>query len=96
MTEKQLPTELEKQIQEAKKVGFDTVPDSTSELEQKIVDIFTLSEKILTAKQVHKIIGEKEVKWYSDKLWYMAKKGVLKKLQTRGYYQISKPEEKSS
>ena len=81
-------TDLEKAVLEAKKVGFDTVPNSSTELEQKIVDIFTLSGKILTAKQVQKILGEKQVKWYSDKLWYMAKKNVLEKLQTRGYYRI--------
>ncbi len=81
-------TDLEKAVLEAKKVGFDTVPNSSTELEQKIVDIFTLSGKILTAKQVQKILGEKQVKWYSDKLWYMAKKDVLEKLQTRGYYRI--------
>ena len=63
------------------------MPAGTSELETKILAIFDQSGKILTAQQVYKIIGEKEQKFYSDKLWYLAKAGKLVKLATRGYYQ---------
>lgn len=82
-------TEIEKLISKAKQVGFDKVPESHSELESKVIEIFRLSQKILTAKQCQAIIGEKETKWYSDKLWYLAKKGVLVKLETRGYYKFN-------
>ena len=79
-------SDLESLIQKAKVVGFDKVPESTNELDTKICVIFEQSGKILTAKMVQKIIGEKETKWYSDKLWYLAKKGILQKCETRGYY----------
>ena len=81
-------SDLQKQIAKAKSIGFDQVPDSHSELESKVIEIFRQSGKILTAKQVQSILPEKETKWYSDKLWYLAKKGILVKLATRGYYQF--------
>ncbi len=81
--------ELLKMIAQAKSVGHNTVPAGTSELEEKILAIFKGSGKILTAKQVCGIIKEKDTKFYSDKLWYMAKAGKLEKLKTRGYYRIA-------
>lgn len=78
---------LDSLIEKAKSVGFDEVPDSTSELESQICEIFQKTGKIFTAKQIQKLLPQKETKWYSDKLWYMAKKGTLRKLETRGYYQ---------
>ena len=81
---------LEELVAQAKRIGSDTVPAGTSELEEKILAIFDQSGKILTAKQVCGIIGEKDTKFYSDKLWYMAKAGKLRKLKTRGFYQSIK------
>jgi len=78
---------LARMVAQAKMLGSDTVPEGTSELETKILAIFNQSGKILTAQQVCKIIGEKEQKFYSDKLWYLAKADKLVKLKTRGYYQ---------
>ena len=78
---------MARMIAQAKQLGTDTVPEGTSELETKILAIFNQSGKILTAQQVCKIIGEKEQKFYSDKLWYLAKASKLVKLSTRGYYQ---------
>ena len=86
MTEKQISTSLKEEIEKAIKVGFDQVPESTNLLELKILEIFNQSQKILTAKQVYNILGEKQQKWYSDKLWYLAKSGKLVKCETRGYY----------
>lgn len=77
-------------VAKAKSIGSDTVPAGTSELEEKILAIFDQSGKILTAKQVCSIIREKDTKFYSDKLWYMAKAGKLRKLKTRGFYQSIK------
>ncbi len=83
-----VPSEnLAKMVAQAKQLGTDTVPEGTSELETKILAIFNQSGKILTAKQVYKIIGEREQKYYSDKLWYLAQADKLVKLKTRGYYQ---------
>ena len=81
---------LEALVAQAKRIGSDTVPAGTSELEEKILAIFDQSGKILTAKQVCGIIGEKDTKFYSDKLWYLAKADKLRKLKTRGYYQSIK------
>lgn len=76
-------------IEKAKLVGTDIVPESHSELEAKIIGIFERTGKIFTAKQIHKLLPEKDTKYFSDKLWYLAKRGVLVKLETRGYYQIA-------
>lgn len=76
-------------VRQAKKVGFDTVPESTSELETKVVEILRQSEKIMTAKQMFEICQEKNAKWYSDKMWNLAKKGILVKLETRGFYKYN-------
>ena len=85
-------TEIENLIAKAKKVGFDTVPESTSELETKVIEILRQSKKIFTAKQMFSILQEKNAKWYSDKMWNLAKKGVLIKLETRGFYKHSETE----
>lgn len=81
---------IEDLVSKAKKVGFDKVPESTSELEIKLVEIMRQSGKIFTAKQMCKdILNEQDPKWFSDKMWNLAKKGVLKKLPTRGFYQYN-------
>ena len=80
-------TEIEILVKKARKVGFETVPESTSELETKLVFIMRNSGKIHTAKQMFEILQEKNAKWFSDKMWNLAKKGILVKLATRGFYQ---------
>ena len=85
-------SEIEKLVSQAKKIGHDTVPQSTSELETKVVEILRLSKKIMTAKEMFSICQEKNAKWYSDKMWNLAKKGVLVKLETRGFYKHSETE----
>ena len=80
-------TEIEKLVAKAKKIGHDEVPQNLDELTEKIVVILRESGKIMTAKQMFEIIAEKNTKFYSDKMWQLAKKGVLVKLPTRGYYQ---------
>lgn len=87
-------TNFDELIQKAKEIGSDTVPMGTSEIEQKIIAMFSGSGKVLTAKQTYDIIKEKDPKYFSDKLWYLARKGILKKEETRGYYRIS-PDYKS-
>lgn len=82
-------TSFKELVEKAKSVGFDKVPESTSVLETRVIALFEQSQKILTAKQCSEILGEKETKWYSDKLWYLAKKGILVKLPTRGYYKFA-------
>ncbi len=84
--------EIQRLIAKAKQVGFDEVPESTSELETKVVEILRQSKKIMTAKQMFSILQEKNAKWYSDKMWNLAKKGVLVKLETRGFYKHSETE----
>ena len=83
-------TEIENLVKKARRVGFDEVPESTSELETKLILVMKNSEKIHTAKQMFEILQEKNAKWFSDKMWNLAKKGVLVKLETRGFYQFNK------
>ncbi len=84
----QTSVEIENLIRKAKKVGFTEVPESTSELETKLILVMKNSGKIHTAKQMFEILQEKNAKWFSDKMWNLAKKGVLTKLPTRGFYQF--------
>lgn len=81
---------IESLIRKAKKVGFETVPESTSELELKLVELMKQSGKIHTAKQMYEIFQEKNSKWFSDKMWNLAKKKVLVHLDKRGFYQYNK------
>jgi len=85
-------SEIERLVSKARQVGFDEVPESTSELETKVIEILRQSKKIMTAKQMFSILQEKNAKWYSDKMWNLAKKGVLVKLPTRGFYKHSETE----
>jgi len=92
MNEKQLQAKtesIESLILKARKIGRDTVPESMSELETKVITILRESKKIMTAKQMHEILQEKNPKFYSDKMWQLAKKGTLVKLATRGYYKYN-------
>lgn len=82
-------TEIEKLISQAKKVGFDTVPQNLDEITTKIVEIMRQTEQIFTAKVMYNLIKERNTKFYSDKMWNLAKKGVLVKLPTRGYYKYN-------
>ncbi len=68
--------------------GYDTVPVSASVLEAKILQLFKDTKKIMSAKVVFEALGEKEQKYYSDKLWYMAQKGHLKCV-SRGFYKLA-------
>jgi len=81
---------LDSLIEQASKIGHDSVPAGTSELESKIQGIFDNSGKIMSAKEVFSIIKERDAKYYSDKLWYMAKAGKLVKLRDRGWYKTAK------
>lgn len=84
-------TEIENLVNQAKKVGFDKVPESTSELETRLILVMRGTGKIHTAKQMFEICGrEKTSKWFSDKMWNLAKKGVLLHLDKRGFYQFNK------
>ncbi len=85
-------SEIQKLVGKARQIGFDEVPESTSELEIKVIEILRQSKKIMTAKQMFSILQEKNAKWYSDKMWNLAKKGVLIKLETRGFYKHSETE----
>ncbi len=75
-------------VEKAMKVGFKEVPVSTSALEIKVVQLFKDTKQIMSAKAVHGILGEKEPKWYSDKLWFLAKKQILVCV-SRGYYKLA-------
>ncbi len=81
--------EIDKLVLKAKKIGFDEVPQNLDELTEKIVEIMKQSEKIFTAKQMYSLIQERNTKFYSDKMWNLAKKNVLVKLPTRGYYKYN-------
>ena len=82
-------SEIEKLISKAEKIGHTTVPQNLDEITTKIVEIMRQTGKIFTAKQMFELIQERNTKLYSDKMWNLAKKGVLVKLETRGYYQIA-------
>lgn len=82
---------IESLVNKAKEVGFDEVPESTSELETSLILVMKGSGKIHTAKQMFETLGkEKTSKWFSDKMWNLAKKGVLLHLDKRGFYQYNK------
>jgi len=80
---------LDSLIAQASKIGHDSVPSGTSELENKIQSMFDNSGKIMSAKEVFSIIKERDAKYYSDKLWYMRKAGKLV-VKARGFYQSAK------
>ncbi len=80
---------LDSLIEQASKIGHDSVPSGTSELENKIQSMFDNSGKIMSAKEVFSIIKERDAKYYSDKLWYMRRAGKLV-VKARGFYQSAK------
>ncbi len=82
-------SEIDKLVTNAKKVGFDTVPQNLDEITIKIVEIMKQTEQIFTAKVMYGLIKERNTKFYSDKMWNLAKKGILVKLETRGYYKYN-------
>ena len=86
----QAKSSLDSLIQQARQIGHDEVPQGTTALEGKIQTIFDNSGKIMSAKEVFSIIKERDAKYYSDKLWYMAKAGKLIKLEARGWYKTAK------
>lgn len=82
-------SKIDKMVEKAIELGHDTIPSGTSELEITVIEIFRQSKKIMTAKEIFSITAEKDAKWYSDKLWGLAKKGILVKMPTRGYYKYN-------
>lgn len=82
-------TRIDAMVAKAIELGHDSIPSGTSELEITVVEIFRQSKKIMTAKEIFSITAEKDSKWYSDKLWALAKKGILIKMPTRGYYKYN-------
>ncbi len=75
----------EEVVKFAKLEAADT-PVSGSVLENKVVKLFKDADCMLSAKVCMDTLGEKHQKWYSDKLWNLAQKGVLVCKQ-RGWYQ---------
>ena len=82
-------SEIEKLISKAQKIGHETVPQNLDEITTKIIEIMKQTEKIFTAKEMFDLIQERNTKFYSDKMWNLAKKNVLVKLETRGYYKYN-------
>ncbi len=82
-------SEIEKLVSQAKKIGHDQVPKNLDEITTKIVEIMKQSKKIFSAKEMFDLIKERNTKFYSDKMWNLAKKGTLIKLPTRGYYKYN-------
>ena len=82
-------TELEKLIQKSMKIGHSEVPKNLDEITTKIIEIMKQSKKIFSAKEMFELIQERNTKFYSDKMWNLAKKNVLVKLETRGYYKYN-------
>ena len=78
-------------IKKARLVGFEKLPESTTQLEADIAAIFRETGKKYTAQAIHKLLAEKysnPAKYYSDKLWYMEKKGTLEHCGVRGWYKF--------
>jgi len=88
-------SEMKNLLEKAKLVGFDEVPESTTALEAKIAAIFQETGKHYTAQAIHGLLPEKPAKYFSDKLWYMARKGTLEMVtdqkgrRQRGWYKWS-------
>ncbi len=81
--------EIQKLVSKARSIGHDEVPENLDILTTKIVEIFKQSGKIFSAKEMFSLIQERNTKFYSDKMWNLAKKGILVKLETRGYYRYN-------
>lgn len=75
-------------VEKAIEAGFTTVPVSTSAQELKVIQLFKDTKIIMSAKVVHAALGVKDNKWYSDKLWNLAKKDILVCV-SRGYYKLA-------
>jgi len=78
-------------IEKAMLVGFEKLPESTTQLEADIAAIFRETGKKYTAQAIHGLLSEKysnPAKYYSDKLWYMEKKGTLEHCGVRGWYKF--------
>ena len=82
-------TEIQKLVSKARQIGHDSVPENLDALTIKVVEIFKQSGKIFSAKEMFGLIQERNTKFYSDKMWNLAKKGILVKLETRGYYRYN-------
>ncbi len=80
---------MQKLISKARSIGHDEVPENLDILTTKIVEILKQTGKIFTAKEMFALIQERNTKFYSDKMWNLAKKGILTKLETRGYYEYN-------
>ena len=90
-TNNPVSSNIEEIIKNAKLVGFDKVPESTTALEADIARIFQETGKKYTAQAIHKLLAGKypnPAKYYSDKLWYMEKKGTLEHCGVRGWYKF--------
>ena len=70
----------------SKKVGLKSIPESTSILELKILEIFSENPKdIFTSKSILEILKQKDKKFFSDKLWNLRKNNKILNVG-RGFY----------
>lgn len=91
MEEKTSPITIEAIVKKAMSKGFNKLPESTTQLESDIAEIFQKTGKKFTAQAIHKLLADKypnPAKYYSDKLWYMEKKGTLEHCGVRGWYKF--------
>lgn len=80
--------ELDKLVSKGKLIGHDEIPANNDKLVVQFVEIMRRTEKIFSAKEMTKLTGEKNAKFYSDKMWNLVKRGTLVNL-ARGYYKYN-------
>lgn len=90
MTEKTKQNDsIESLVKKAESIGHNEIPQNFDELGNELVEIMKRTGKIFSAKEMFEITQKRNSKFYSDKMWNLAKKGVLVKLPVRGYYQYN-------
>ena len=90
-TESKSTQSIESLIKSASALGTQTVPESTSVLEEQLITVMkNNSDKWYTAKEMFGIFKVRNSKYFSDKMWQLAnKKNVLIQHKTRGFYKFN-------
>ena len=88
---------IEELVRKANKLGSDVIPDNYDETVQQMLTVMKSSGKILTVKIITEMFksSDKTSKFWSDKMWNLAKQGILLHLSKRGHYQYNSKSEKS-
>lgn len=89
---------IDELVKKANKLGSDVVPEQYDEVVQQMLTVMKSSGKILTVKIITDMFKStgKSSKFWSDKMWNLAKQGVLLHLSKRGHYQYNNKQSEKS